>query len=268
MFSCGFSKIFFHSLSPFRNGCHCRVPKNKQIDINHKKAARHLQEGYFISGAAKHVGYHHRCWKAMHLGSGERGELCKILPKMSAGWGAGKSGHFTITLLAYEVVLLLFINLINLLLAKWKVNNGSLPTPHPFCCYALPLLDLFRRIINKIHLKKLKSVKQNLKKSKFSPSYNYDCTRVLFVICTCGRTLHLFYMKNALVFSQSEAHNFFQANYYYKNEQRNWEEINTSKRYLLWSSAVMLAICSFIPSTSAWWPSSPDEILSFSWRLY
>ena len=187
---------------------------------------------------------------------------------MSAGWGAGKSGHFTITLLAYEVVLLLFINLINLLLAKWKVNNGSLPTPHPFCCYALPLLDLFPRIINKIHLKKLKSVKQNLKKSKFSPSYNYDCTRVLFVICTCGRTLHLFYMKNALVFSQSEAHNFFQANYYYKNEQRNWEEINTSKRYLLWSSAVMLAICSFIPSTSAWWPSSPDEILSFSWRLY
>ena len=221
MFSCGFSKIFFHSLSPFRNGCHCRVPKNKQIDINHKKAARHLQEGYFISGAAKHVGYHHRCWKAMHLGSGERGELCKILPKMSAGWGAGKSGHFTITLLAYEVVLLLFINLINLLLAKWKVNNGSLPTPHPFCCYALPLLDLFRRIINKIHLKKLKSVKQNLKKSKFSPSYNYDCTRVLFVICTCGRTLHLFYMKNALVFSQSEAHNFFQVNYYYKNERRN-----------------------------------------------
>ena len=268
MFSCGFSKIFFHSLSPFRNGCHCRVPKNKQIDINHKKAARHLQEGYFISGAAKHVGYHHRCWKAMHLGSGERGELCKILPKMSAGWGAGKSGHFTITLLAYEVVLLLFINLINLLLAKWKVNNGSLPTPHPFCCYALPLLDLFPRIINKIHLKKLKSVKQNLKKRKFSPWYTYDCTRVLFVICTFGRTLHLFYMKNALVFSQSEAHNFFQVNYYYKNERRNWEEINTSKRYLLWSSAVMLAICSFIPSTSAWWPSSPDEILSFSWRLY
>ena len=81
-----------------------------------------------------------------------RGELCKILPKMSAGWGAGKSGHFTITLLAYKIVLLLllllllFINLINFLLAKWKVNNGSLPEPpppHPFCCYALPLLDLF-----------------------------------------------------------------------------------------------------------------------------
>lgn len=62
-----------------------------------------------------------------------RGELCKILPKMSAGWGAGKSGHFTITLLAYEIVLLLllFINLINFLLAKWKVNNGSLPNPPP-----------------------------------------------------------------------------------------------------------------------------------------
>lgn len=61
-----------------------------------------------------------------------RGELCKILPKMSAGWGAGKSGHFTITLLAYEIVLLLlFSNLINFLLAKWKVNNGSLPNPPP-----------------------------------------------------------------------------------------------------------------------------------------
>ena len=136
---------------------------------------------------------------------------------MSAGWGAGKSGHFTITLLAYEIVLLLllllllFINLINFLLAKWKVNNGSLPNPppHPFCCYALPLLDLFPWIINKIYRKKLKSVKQNLKKRKCSPWYTYDCTRVLFVICTCGRTLLLFYMKNALVFSQSEAHKFF-----------------------------------------------------------
>ena len=60
-----------------------------------------------------------------------RGELCKILPETSAGWGAGKSGHFTITLLAYEIVLLLFVNLINFLLAKWKVNNGSLPNPPP-----------------------------------------------------------------------------------------------------------------------------------------
>ena len=60
-----------------------------------------------------------------------RGELCKILPETSAGLEAGKSGHFTITLLAYEVVLLLFINLINFLLAKWKVNNGSLPNPPP-----------------------------------------------------------------------------------------------------------------------------------------
>ena len=174
---------------------------------------------------------------------------------MSAGWGAGKSGHFTITLLAYEIVLLLFINLIN-------------NPPPPILLLRPSVVGPFPWIINKIYRKKLKSVKQNLKKSKFSPSYNYDCTRVLFVICTCGRTLHLFYMKNALVFSQSEAQNFFQVNYYYKNEQWNWEEINTSKRYLLWSSAVMLAICSFIPSTSAWWPSSPDEILSFSWRLY
>ena len=110
MFSCGFSKIFFHSLSPFRNGCHCRVPKNKQIDINHKKAARHLQVGYFISGAAKHVGHHHRCWKAMHLGSGER-RVMQDITKNECGLGGREIGalHYHITGLRDCIIIIIII---------------------------------------------------------------------------------------------------------------------------------------------------------------
>lgn len=61
-------------------------------------AARHLQEEYFISGAAKHVGHHHRCWKAMHLGSGER-RVMQDITKNECGLGGREIGalHYHIT---------------------------------------------------------------------------------------------------------------------------------------------------------------------------
>ena len=38
---------------------------------------------------------------------------------------------------------------------------------------------------------------------------SFDSVHMLFVICTYVTTLHLFYMKNALIFSQSGVCNFF-----------------------------------------------------------
>ena len=40
---------------------------------------------------------------------------------------------------------------------------------------------------------------------------------LLFAIFTSGTTLHTCYMKNALVFSSSDAHNFFHVDHYVSN---------------------------------------------------
>ena len=55
-------------------------------------------------------------------------------------------------------------------------------------------------LVNNVHVKTLQKSQDRL---------NFESMCTLFVMCTGLITLHLYYMKNALIFSQSEVQNFF-----------------------------------------------------------
>ena len=61
------------------------------------------------------------------------------------------------------------------------------------------------QLTNNLHEKALKKVKTR----------NFDSA--LVVICTSVESLHSFYIKNVIVFSQSEARNFFDVYYKWQN---------------------------------------------------